>query len=62
MAGKFLAFVGIGKKATHIIVTRGGQFIFDAPDFLKYQVTLGRRFFGYLEHITLLKVFRRVNF
>ena len=47
VSGKLLALPGIGKQAMHVVSTRGGQLIFDAPDFLKHQIAsaFGRRFF-----------------
>ena len=47
VSGKLLAFPGIGKEAMHVVSTRGGQLIFDAPDFLKHQIAsaFSRRFF-----------------
>src|SRR5206468_829106 len=45
MAGVFLSFAGLGKQAMYVVSTRCGQFILDAPDFLKHQVAaaLNRR-------------------
>ena len=47
VAANFLAFPGLGKEAMYVVSTRGGQLIFDAPDFLKHQIAsaFGRRFF-----------------
>src|SRR5688572_8199919 len=38
VAGKFLSFAGVGKKAMNVVSARGGKFVLDAPDFLKHQV------------------------
>jgi hypothetical protein len=43
MAGMFLALTGFGKEAVHVMSVRGGERVFDAPDFLKHHVT-GRFF------------------
>ena len=34
MAGKFLAFPGLGKEAVYVVPTRGGQLVLGAPDLL----------------------------
>src|SRR5205809_4748566 len=38
VSGKLLAFPGFGKEAMHIMSPSGGQFVFDAPDFLKQHI------------------------
>jgi hypothetical protein len=38
MAGMFLPFAGLGKEAMHVVSTRRGQFILDAPDFLQHDI------------------------
>ena len=42
MAGKFLPFARIGEKAINVVSTRGGQFVFDAPDFAQDKIAFGR--------------------
>ena len=34
MAGKFLAFPGLGKETMYVVSTRGGQLVLGAPDLL----------------------------
>ena len=41
MAGMFLAFARLGEQAVNSVSARGGQFVFDAPDFLVHQVASG---------------------
>ena len=55
VAGTLLAFPGVGKETMHIMSTRGGQRVFDAPDFPEHQIasTFGCRFFHCLDHIIL---------
>src|SRR5438093_329655 len=43
MTGMFLALAGFGKEAVHVMSVRGGERVFDAPDFLEHHVT-GRLF------------------
>ena len=38
VAGMFLAWAGVREKAMPIVPPRGGQFVFEAPDFLEHQI------------------------
>src|SRR6266699_3428347 len=57
MPGKFLAFAGVGKEPVDIVAACSGQFILDAPDFLKHHVAaaLNRWFFDCF-HLVILRV------
>ena len=41
MAGMFLAFAGVGKKAINTVTTCGGQLVFNAPDFPQNETAFG---------------------